>query len=365
MAMIGRGLAWAVLLFTLFAVPVRAADEPAPMITTDFEFVSAGRRLSGVLDQPASGPARALVVFVHGYGPTDVRGWHAFEDLRTRFAALGVASLVWDKPGQGRSEGKFDLEQPVAESAAEVIDAIAELRRRGAPGVQRVGLWSISRGGWIAPLAMARDEGIGFWISVSGVDGLETFPYMLEQNLRIEGRSDAVAAALAGELMRGFAITAEGGSLADYEAATERLRHDPFMLRFTDGSPEVDPAAFAEQQRRFRSGETQVDPATGLMIYVPGFDALLGGLDVPVLALFGEKDMNVDWRRTRALYERTIGTNPDASLTVRTFPDANHNLQRAATGGLREMVEMTERLPAEGYYDAQLAWLRERVLGEP
>lgn len=334
------------------------------MATTDFAFVSAGRTLSGVLDQPAGGEARALVIFVHGYGPTDVRGWRLFEDLRTRFAALGVASLVWDKPGQGRSEGAFDIDQPVAESAQEVLDAAAALRERGVSGAQRIGLWSISRGGWIAPLAMAQDYGIGFWISVSGVDALETFPYMLEQNLRIEGRSEAEAAALAGELMRGFAITAEGGSLADYLAATARLRHDPLMLRFTGGSPEVDPAAFAGQQRRFASGEAQVDPSTGLMVYVPGFDALLGGLDADVLALFGEKDMNVDWRRTRALYERTIGRNPAGSLAVRSFPAANHNLHRAATGGLREMEEMTERVPAEGYYAAQLAWLRERVLAE-
>ena len=363
--MIERGLAWVALILALLAaVPVRAADEPAAMVTADFAFVSGGRTLSGVLDQPAAGPARALVIFVHGYGPTDVRGWHLFEDLRTRFAALGIASLVWDKPGQGRSEGTFDIDQPVGESAQEVLDAAAELRRRAVPGAQRIGLWSISRGGWIAPLAMARDPGIGFWISVSGVDALETFPYMLEQNLRIEGRSDAEAAALAGELVRGFAITSQGGSLADYLAATERLRHDPFMLRFTGGSPEVDPASFAEQQRRFRSGEAVVDPATGLMVYVPGFDALLSGLEVPVLALFGERDRNVDWRRTRALYARTIGANPAASLTVRTFPDANHNLHRAATGGLREMEEMTERVPSEGYYEAQVEWLRARVLGE-
>src|SRR6187551_339404 len=228
--MIGRGLAWVALLLMLLAcAPARAADEP--MTTADFEFVSAGRTLSGVLDQPRGSEARALIIFVHGYGPTDVRGWHAFEDLRTRFAALGIASLVWDKPGQGRSEGAFDIDQPVAGSAQEVLDAIAELRRRGVPGAQRIGLWSISRGGWIAPLAMARDPAIGFWISVSGVDGLETFNYMLAENLRIEGRSDDEVAALTGEWMRGFAITSGGGSLAEYLAATERLRHDPFMLR--------------------------------------------------------------------------------------------------------------------------------------
>jgi hypothetical protein len=360
--MIRKGLAWAALVLALLACGRALAE--APMASADFDFVSGGHTLSGVLDQPTGREARALVVFVHGYGPTDVRGWHAFEDLRTRFAALGIASLVWDKPGQGRSEGAFDIDQPVASSAQEVLDAIAEARLRKVPGAQRIGLWSVSRGGWIAPLAMARDRGIGFWISVSGVDGLETFPYMLASNLRIEGRSEEEVAALSGELMRGFAITSGGGSLADYLAATERVRHDPFMLRFTGGTPEVDPAAFAAQQRRFASGEAQVDPESGLMVYVPGFDALLSGLDVPVLALFGEKDMNVDWRRTRALYARTIGRNPAASLTVRTFPDANHNLHRAATGGLREMEEMTERVPSEGYYEAQVEWLRERVLAE-
>ena len=46
------------------------------------------------------------------------------------------------------------------------------------------------------------------------------------------------------------------------------------------------------------------------MIYVPGFRELLRRLDVPVLALFGEQDRNVDWRKTRALYTETIGRNP-------------------------------------------------------
>jgi alpha-beta hydrolase superfamily lysophospholipase len=106
--MIGRELAWAALLVALLAfAPARAADGTTAMTTTDFAFVSAGRTLSGVLDQPPGGEARALVVFVHGYGPTDVRGWHSFEDLRSRFAGIGIASLVWDKPGQGRSEGTF------------------------------------------------------------------------------------------------------------------------------------------------------------------------------------------------------------------------------------------------------------------
>jgi hypothetical protein len=82
---------------------------------------------------------------------------------------------------------------------------------------------------------------------------------------------------------------------------------------------------------------------------------------VPVLAFFGERDSQVDWRRTKALYERTIGTGAQADLTVKVLPDCNHNIQRCRTGGYRERSETPQ--PCAGYYDALLTWLTERGFG--
>jgi fermentation-respiration switch protein FrsA (DUF1100 family) len=90
-----------------------------------------------------------------------------------------------------------------------------------------------------------------------------------------------------------------------------------------------DQAAFLAQQKQFLSGTFQVDEATGLMIYVPHFQHMLARVNVPVLAIFGEKDRNVNWRNTVPLYSKTIGKNPNASLTIKTFADGNHNLQQA------------------------------------
>jgi uncharacterized protein len=58
----------------------------------------------------------------------------------------------------------------------------------------------------------------------------------------------------------------------------------------------------------------------------------------------------------------TIGENPRASLTIRTFPDGNHNLQQSRTSGLREMIEMSEHRASDGYYAAMEVWLRTEVL---
>lgn len=334
----------------------------APMKTRAFEFVAEGNVLRGVVDLPDGRTPRAVLLFVHGYGRTDVVAQNWYSDLRSRFTDLGLATVVWDKPGCGKSEGTFDIDQPVASSAREVAAAVRQVREKTLPGVTRIGLWGISRAGWIAPLAMAQDPGIGFWISVSGTDDKENFPYFIESNFRIEGRTERQIRQLMSEWRRGFEITARGGTFEAYLDATKTLRNDPFMV-FLAGRLDPSKAAFLEDQRRFRDGVFAIDDDTGLMIYVPGFRELLGRLDVPVLALFGEQDRNVDWRKTRALYTETIGRNPKARLTVKTFPDGNHNLHRSRTGGYREMLEILKSPQmSEGYYDTILEWLRTQVL---
>jgi uncharacterized protein len=341
------------------------ASAAAPMKTEPFEFVADGNRLRGVVDLPAGRAPRAVLLFVHGYGRTDVVAQSWYYDLRSRFTDLGLATVVWDKPGCGRSEGTFDIGQPVESSAREVLAAVRQIREKTLPGVKKIGLWGISRAGWIAPLAMAQDRGIGFWISVSGTDDQENFPYFIESNFRIEGRSEAQIGLLMSEWRRGFDLTAQGGTFEAYLEATKTVRHDPFMT-FLTGSPEQSRTEFLEQQRRFRTGEFKVDGETGLMVYVPGFRDLLGRLDIPVLALFGEKDANVDWRKTRALYTGTIGRNPRARLTVKTFPEGNHNLHRSRTGGYREMLEILKSpVMSEGYYETMQEWLRTQVLEAP
>jgi uncharacterized protein len=354
-------LATALFLSTAFTSPATGQPSAATMATQRFEFVSNGNRLSGFVDVPAGGTARALIVIIQGYGKTDVAGRTSYYDLRSRFTQLGISTLIWDRPGCGESKGTFDADQPVESSAREVLDAIQHARESKLPGSQKVGLWGISRAGWIAPLAITQDPKIAFWISVSGTDDKENFSYLLESNLRIEGRTEAEIKLLLGEWRHGFEITSRGGTFEDYLAATQTLRRDPFMV-FLYGGKHEDEAAFLAEQKQFLSGTFQVDEATGLMIYVPHFQHMLARLNVPVLAIFGEKDRNVNWRNTVTLYSKTIGKNPNASLTIRTFPDGNHNLQQARTGGLREMLQMSEHHASAGYYEAIADWLRTKVL---
>ena len=341
------------------------SDDPSGLFelgeTTDFTFQSNDLELSGIFDTPDKRPAKALILFVHGYGGTDVRANQSYGDLRRRFGEIGIASAVWDKPGQGRSEGSFDINQSVYESAQEVIDAAEALRTMNAPGSEKIGIWGISRAGWIAPLAMQQDPYLDFWISVSGVVGEDNFPYLLLSNLPHEGGSVADAEKLSAEWQEGCALQRSGASYDVYLEATEALRANTYFLQMR--GPWQTRAQYEAQQTVCADGSCEgIDDTFCSYIYVPEFDQTLSAVDADVLALFGEKDLNVDWRKTLALYEKTIGKNPDASLTTRAFPDADHNLNIAETGSLQEMLTMISRQKTNGYYDLQIEWLETHVL---
>ena len=212
--------------FALMACAIPASSETHADVfrtgeTSDFTFRSNSLELSGVFDTPEDRPAEALILFVHGYGGTDIRANQSFGDLRRRFGEIGIASAVWDKPGQGRSEGSFDINQSVYESAQEVVDAAKTLRAMNAPGSDKIGIWGISRAGWIAPLAMEQHPDLEFWISVSGVVGEDNFPYLLLSNLPHEGGSVEDAEKLSAEWQAGCALQRTGGSYDAYLDATE------------------------------------------------------------------------------------------------------------------------------------------------
>lgn len=325
--------------------------------TEHFSFLHNGQKLSGLLDMPDGQKAKSVVLIVQGYGKSNVVEGNWYYDLRKNFVKLGIACIIWDKPGCGKSEGVFDADQSVQSSTDEVLAAIKEVQGRNLDGSGKIGLWGISRAGWICPLVIQQFPGIAYWISVSGTDDKESFGYLLENNLRIEGRSEAQIKHLMQEWQQGNKIFSQGGTFAAYEKATQYLRTDSFWI-FLNPVPETEATYLAKQQQFLRE-DHQFDKETGLMIYVPGFRQILMSVQCPVLAIFGEKDTNVDWKQTVKLYRETIGWKNNDSLTLKTFPGCNHNLKPCKTGGLRETIEQsaTYQPPCDGYFDLLSAWL--------
>ena len=85
-----------------------------------------------------------------------------------RFAKEGIAALVYDKRGAGKSGGEYKGEQSVSEKNIALLaeDAIAALKKlSGHPSLKGipVGFAGISQAGWIGPLAAAKSNLAKFW----------------------------------------------------------------------------------------------------------------------------------------------------------------------------------------------------------
>jgi pimeloyl-ACP methyl ester carboxylesterase len=133
----------------------------------EIEFASHGTILSGSIVFPP-GEIHSAVVFIHGSGK-QVRNLHWAE----RFAREGVAALVYDKRGAGKSGGEYEGNQNVSEKNISLLadDAVSAMRSLSThPSMKgiRAGFAGISQAGWIAPLAAQRSELAKFLVLWSG-----------------------------------------------------------------------------------------------------------------------------------------------------------------------------------------------------
>jgi hypothetical protein len=337
------------------------------MVTEDFEFISGNNKLSGIIDLPRYGETKGLVLFVHGSGNTDIRRENRYIDLRSRFVASGLACVMWDKPGQGKSDGVFSENQSLEESANEVLNAIEQLQKEKVPGNKKIGLWATSRGCWVAPLAISKNPKIKFWIAVGGVPAEDNKYYLMKSNLPLEGHSQYETERLLEEWKTGRRIFLDGGDYSSYLAATENLRKDPAIFYLAGNLNATEEEYYRGQESYMKViDQYPYDSETLSMIRIRNFDKILKGLDIDVLAMFGEKDTNVDWVKAMKLYRSTIGQNPKASLSVKTFPNGNHSINVTKDGSVREL----EGTPSgggkkcSGYYETQMDWLLKYVISE-
>jgi len=128
---------------------------------------------------------RPAMVFVHGSGPATREGLiHQAE----RMARAGIVSLVYDKRRVGYSPVRRDYSQ----LADDALRMLRLLRSRSDVDPDRVGLWGISEGGWVVPLAASRNPEVGFVILVAApmMSPSSQAAWAADEGLRRQGAPD-------------------------------------------------------------------------------------------------------------------------------------------------------------------------------
>jgi uncharacterized protein len=242
------------------------------------------------------------IVAVHG-AAEGTRDWALYRHLHELVPPAGIGVVTFDRRGEGEStgdstRGRFDLQVEDVLAVADAVDAA------------RIGLWGISQGGWVAPLAAVASEEIAFLalIASTGVTPAAQMMYAVGEQLRLAGYGeDVVARAL--ELRRRFDDWVHGRATEPEDVLAADLwagLDEPWW-----GQVWLPPTLLDEESRRLWIEEMDFDPRP-----------IFAQVRVPALLFYGEAD---SWTPVQASIEAWRAAGGD-EVEIVVIPEAEHDL---------------------------------------
>jgi len=318
-------------------------EPPYPYTEEEIVFPNAGAGfdLAGTLTIPEGDGPFPAVVLISGSGPQDrdeqLAGHRPFLVLADHLTRAGIAVLRYDDRGYGESGG--DLGGTSADFSTDASAAFEYLSAR--PETGAVGLLGHSEGGLIAPLVAADDAAVAFVVMLAGPG--ETGAEVLLQQTGLIAEAEGVPQDIV-DWQVGFSESAIATAASDlaYDAAATEMR------RISEEAMTSAPASIAGSVDVEDLVAGAAEYLTPWMRYFLRFDPrpVLSALDVPVLALFGEVDLQVPAASNAAAVEAALaGGDPATEVVI--VAGVNHLFQHSETGKITEYAHLTETMAPE------------------
>lgn len=288
--------------------------------------------LAGALTiPPGTGPFPA-VLLIAGSGRNDrdeslpMFGHSPFLVLSDYLTRKGIVVLRADKRGVGKSGGDYST-ATTSDFASDAEAGVAYLVTRPEVDRRKIGLIGHSEGGVIAPIVAAADPTVAFIVLMAG-SGVPGIDIIVEQTLLI-----AEASGQSHE-------EAEKGAAEERKILTmvEQEKDDAVLAKkLREVLGDKIPEATLNNQIKALSSPwyrefIQYDPATALR-----------KVTCPVLALIGEKDLQVPPDQNLPAIRKALEAGGNKNFEVEELPGLNHLFQPAKTGSPAEYgdIELT------------------------
>ena len=307
-----------------------------------FQNTEAGIELSGTLTLPEAGKNFTTVVLVSGSGPQDrneeLMGHKPFEVLADYLTRQGIAVLRYDDRGFGKSGGVYATAS-ITDFASDTRAAMEYLKTRKEINKKKIGIIGHSEGGAVA-FILAAQQIPSFIITLAGpgVQGREMMnlqraalykaggaseDFIIQHNKILDEASGLVITTTdEDELEEKMTILIKGTHLAGKE--------NQLIKQLT--SPEI-------------ISILQFDPAT-----------LYPNIKCPVLALNGEKDLQIIAHENVDAIMKGLQQAGNKKIQSKIYPELNHLFQTAETGLPMEYQQIEETISPQVLKDIA-SWL--------
>jgi uncharacterized protein len=290
---------WA--LMAALAAPAAAFGDTQTIAGT---VVNGDVRLAATLDLPATNGPHPVVVVVHASGAPQ-RSFAAYRHLAALLPERGIGVARYDRRGSGASTGDFERAS-FPDLASDAAAVVGWLRTLDSVDPNRIAVWGMSQGGWIAPIVAAKDSRIAALVIVSGAGTTpaEQMIFTTRTALREAGYSnDVIETAV--RLRR---------AVDQYYAGRRPRQEVQRMLASASAKPWF---ALASLPNRLPK-----DVRMTKWYYQFDFDPArsIAATTAPVLLLFGQRDPWIPADRSIAAWTSRAAGN----VTVERVAGANH-----------------------------------------
>ena len=313
-------------------------------------FASDGITLAGTLVLPEGSQTHPAVVLFHGSGPQT-------RDLFTArwFASEGIAALAYDKRGVGESSGDF-RKVPFMELCDDGLGAIKYLKSRKEIDAKRMGVWGLSQGGWLGPLAASRSADVAFVIAVSGpgVSPGEQMIVYYANELRRQGLREGDVREASTVRRDIWSYMESGQGYEKTKGELDEARTKPWFGQAKEQQddsfgPLPTPAELSKPVGRsalWFKQEAVYDPVLALR-----------AIRVPGLFLFGDHDQLIPVDESVAVIQRVLAQDKHHDFMIRVFLNVDHEMRLVTS----EAAGATD----PEYLKAMRDWLSSHVLNKP
>ena len=293
-----------------FSLP-RKSTRPEFFYEEEVNYKSGGITLSGTLIKPDSSKNYPVVVMIHG---SSGQGKMTRETTRSRailFVKSGIAALIYDRRGNGKSSGEDDRILKMELLAKDAAAGVEFLATRNDINKTKIGVYGISQGGWVAPYAVNFTNKINFVITVSA------------PGITPDEQNDFASGIVVSTIIKD-----------DLKKA---------------GVPNPE-----------QHSDNQIIKSSSANEIIPGFshfNPLLywEKVTVPVLAVWGEADDVVPAEKSKKLIAESLAKNGNSNCTLKVFPQGDH-LLRIAPSNQYDQNPFKPMVP--GVQDFMTQWIK-------
>jgi uncharacterized protein len=299
-------------------------------------------QLSGTLATPTNIKKYPVVVLITGSGQTDrdetLFGLKLFKTISDHLANNGIGVLRYDDRGGNKSGGPKTSESTQEDLASDATAAVDYLKKEFK--FKKIGVIGHSEGGGLAP--MIQSKNLKFIISLSGPT-LEGSAILIKQNEVILKKIGMDTSKVADYIQYYFKPLVNLSKLS--LDSTAFIKATSLIVDDYNAKAKDIPIALAmsTQKTSLPMVEKQINGIWFRSFLSTNYSTYWKNLKIPALALFGQKDVQVD----TDLNVRSLQEMNKKNIQIKVLPNHNHLYQIAKTGNTDEYAKLKTSVSEE------------------